>query len=86
MNRNSILNRLLDPVGALLSPEVAQRISSMKADEETQARLDFLATRSNDGQLTPDEQQEYRDYVDAIDLISVLQLKARSYLKSHPMS
>jgi hypothetical protein len=86
MNRLSILNRLLDPVGALLSPEVAQRISMMKADDETQAHLDQLAAKSNEGLLSSAEQQEYRDYVDAIDLITVLQLKARSYLKSHPVS
>lgn len=86
MNRTSILSRLLDPVGALLSPEVAQRISSLKADEQTQSRLDLLAAKSTEGLLTPAEQQEYRDYVDAIDLISVLQLKARTYLKTHPVS
>ena len=86
MNRLSILSRLLDPVGALLSPEVAQRISTLKADDETQAHLDQLAAKSSEGLLTPTEQQEYHDYVAAIDLITVLQLKARSVLKGHSSS
>ena len=83
MNRLNILSRLLDPVGALLTPDVAQRIAALRADEETQVRLDQLAAKSTEGLLSTTEQQEYHDYVAAIDLISVLQLKAQSYLKSH---
>jgi hypothetical protein len=82
MTTSAALDRLLDPVASLLSLDVAQRLSQFRADDQTQARLDELAERANEGLLTPDEQAEYEAYVTAIDLVSILQLKARRRLQS----
>jgi hypothetical protein len=80
MSKTSALSRFLDPVTSLLTPEVARRIVDFRADETTQARLDELAEKSNEGLLTPEERTEYEGYVRAIDLITILQLKARTLL------
>lgn len=80
MSRTSSLSRFLDPVASLLTPEVARRIVDFRADETMQARLDELAEKSNEGLLTAAERPEYEGYVRAIDLITVLQLKARTLL------
>lgn len=86
MNKLSILSKLLDPVGALLTPEVAQRIASYQADAETQSQLDQFAAKANEGLLTDAERREYEQYISAIDLITVLQIKARTVLKNHHAS
>jgi hypothetical protein len=78
MSKTSPLSRFLHPVTSLLTPEVARRIVDFRADAQTQARLDELAEKCNEGQLTAEERTEYEGYVRAIDLITVLQLKARS--------
>ena len=52
------------------------------ADKKTQARLEELANKSTEGELTSAEQIEYQDYVQATDLISILQLKAKNFLGS----
>ena len=80
-NRN-VLDRLLNPVRDVLTPEVAQAIANLRADETTQARLDDLAERHHEGQLSAEELTEYQDLVSGINLISVLQAKARSVLKT----
>jgi hypothetical protein len=75
------LDRLLDPVASSFSPEVAAKIADLRADDETQARVDYLADRANEGLLTPEEREEYAGYVHAINVISILQAKARSLLR-----
>ena len=45
------------------------------------ARIDYLADRANEGLLTDDEREEYSGYLHAIDVITVLQAKARSQLR-----
>jgi hypothetical protein len=54
----------------------------MRADEAVQSRIDYLADRANEGQLSPLEAEEYDGYLHAIDVIAVLQAKARSQLRN----
>ena len=68
----------------VLTPEVARAISDLRADAATQERLDDLAERHHEGQLSPAELSEYQALVNGIKLISVLQAKARSVLKPRP--
>lgn len=83
---NAALDRLLVPLAECLTPEVAQRIVDMRADTVTQRRLDELAAKANEGRLTGDEQDEYHAYVEAIDLVTVFQAKARTFLDSSAAS
>jgi hypothetical protein len=77
-----ILDRLLDPIGRVLTPEVAQRLVSLQADPAVQGRLEELADKCTEGQLSPEERAEYETYVQAIDFIAILQAKARHLLSS----
>jgi hypothetical protein len=72
------LDRLLDPIAGCLSPDVAAKVADLRADDAMQARIDYLAQRANEGLLTDEEREEYAGYLHAIDVISVLQAKARS--------
>ena len=77
---SAALDRVLEPVTDILTPGVTQGIANMRADPPLQARLDELASKANEGQLTEAERQEYEDYVDAIDFIGIFQAKARAVL------
>lgn len=81
-----VMNRLLDPVGQLLSPEVARRLVDYRFDAKSQTRIDKLARKCNEGQLTDSERREYETYVQTLDFIAILQAKARSILKRFPVA
>jgi hypothetical protein len=77
----SVLDRLLEPITRCLNPESARALAALRADAVAQARIDELAERSNEGQLTLEERREYETYVHAGNLIAILQAKARLHLK-----
>jgi len=79
----AVLDELLEPVTRALSLEVAQALVNVKASDNAQARIAELAEKCNEGLLTPGERAEYESYVHAVDLISVLQAKARIWLAQH---
>jgi hypothetical protein len=72
------LDRLLDPLTQCFTPSVAQQVIDLRADPAVQARLEELAEKSTEGELSPKERSEYRTYVTALDLIGILQAKARA--------
>jgi len=73
-------DRLLDPVAECFTPAVARQIADLRADAETQARIDELAEKANEGQLSFEERGEYEAYIEAIDFIGILQAQAWSFL------
>jgi translation elongation factor EF-Tu-like GTPase len=81
-----ILSQLLEPVGQMMPVKFAEELAAMRAAPEVQARIDELADKCNEGELTPEERAEYKAYVDAIDVISILQAKARAVLARRPNS
>ena len=75
-----VLERLLEPVSESLNVEAAKKLVGLKADARSQARVDELARKANEGSLTADEKAEYETYIAAGNLIAVLQAKARHLL------
>jgi len=75
-----VLDRLLEPLARSLTPAGARALVKFRADAATRAHIADLAEKCNDGQLTPRERAEYEAYVRAIDLIAILQSKARRLL------
>src|SRR5438105_4050491 len=80
------VDRLLDPVIESLTPEAARKLVSLRADARMQKRLDSLADKSTEGLLTAEEREEYESYVHIIDVVSLLQAKARKLLAKLSMS
>ena len=76
----NLLDEILNPFTECLTPDVAQRIAEMRANPQTQSRLDELADKANAGQLTAEETAEYATYREAFHFITVLQAKARHLL------
>ena len=83
MSTSSYLDRFLEPVMDAFTPEIARILANLRTDDELKAYVDDLANKSNDGTITPAEDAEYKALVDAADLIAILQLKARRFLKDH---
>ena len=81
---HTVLDELIDPIGACLTPEVAERLASLRAPESAQARMAELARKSEDGTLSDDERDEYDAFVSASNFIAILQSKARRLLKDLP--
>jgi len=73
MNAIQMLDRILDPVIAIFTPEAARRLIANRPDASFQRRLDELATKSNFGELSECERSEYKVYVDVIKIVSLLQ-------------
>ena len=76
----STIDQLMEPVGACLSPEVAQRIVGLRADANLQVRVDELADKANLGKLNDAERAEYEKYVSFASFVTLLQIKAKNVL------
>lgn len=76
-----VIDRLLDPLGRMLTPEVARKLANYRFDAKARARIDQLARKCNDGKLSEEERREYETYVQIMDFIAILQAKARAVRK-----
>jgi hypothetical protein len=80
----SILHRLIDADQGKLSPATAEAVLRIQFSQSDQDRVRELASKSNDGTLTPQEAAEYDSYLAVDDAISLWQSKARLLLNNHP--
>ncbi len=82
MSAVNYLDRFLEPVTEAFTPALARKLVALRAedDAELHARIETLRYKANMGMLTPAEDAEYKDIVEAIDVISILQAKARRFL------
>jgi hypothetical protein len=80
LSHTAVLDRFLDPVGRCLNEDCAMKLIGLRADAKAQARVDELAEKCNEGELTPSEREEYETYVMAAEFVAVLQSKARQLL------
>lgn len=82
VSRPTPLERLLEPLAAGLTSEMARYIAEFRADDDVQRRIEELAGKANEGELSDDERQEYEEFIDAGTVIAILQSKARKRLGS----
>ena len=72
---------MLEILAATLNREAAEGILAVAIDAEIQARVDYLAAKANEGELTPEERTEYLKFIEASDLLAIFRLKARRRLE-----
>jgi hypothetical protein len=65
------------PIFALLTPEQMEKLAQLQCDSSTVDRLSELAAKSNEGLLSNSELAEYEAYIEANNLLSILQAEAR---------
>ena len=78
-----VFTESLAPVEDCLNSESAAALLDMPANPRIQERVDELAGKCNDGQLTPAERSEYEALIWADHFLGILQAKARHYLRGH---
>lgn len=61
----------------LLSRDQAAKIADFRADEGLQLKIEELARKANEGELTAVEQAEYEGYAQANRFIAIFQAQAR---------
>jgi hypothetical protein len=71
------LDQLLHPDAGWLTPQAAQRLIDWKVSDQLREHVEELGSKANLGVLTPEEDSEYRAYLDDAELISLMQAKAR---------
>lgn len=62
---STAFNRGTDPILQLITVDQAREIVKFRGDADLRQRIDQLAERANEGELTAEEQAEYESYVHA---------------------
>lgn len=76
----AVLDEMLEPVSRSLGLKAARALAALRVRARTQARVEKLAEKCNEGKLTAKERAEYEAYIQASTLIGILQAKARRIL------
>lgn len=67
----------------VLTPEVARGLAGLRASPELLEDVEELRRKANEGTLTPEEDAAYKEFVEALDVVSIIQSKARQFLSRH---
>ena len=65
------------PIFALLTADQTRQLAELSGDHALENRLAELAEKANEGKLSATEQAEYEAYIEANNLLAVLQAEAR---------
>jgi hypothetical protein len=82
----AVLSRALEPISGCLTPKAAAKLLKLKLDKKTQARLDVLADKCTEGDLSAEERAEHESAVLTLELVTLLQPEARAFLATHKAS
>ena len=66
----------------MVLPDKAEAVIAFRADPQIQARIEELAGKSTEGQLSEVEKAEYAGYVRANKFVAILQRQARQWASS----
>ena len=80
----SAFDRGIGPVMKIVLPEKAEDVVEFRADAELRARIEELARKSTEGELSDAEHAEYTGYARANKFIAILQRHARELIRSRP--
>jgi len=77
-------DRGVRPMLEIVLPDKAAAVIGFRADPELQARIEELARKSTEGELTEDERAEYTGYVRANKFVAILKRQAQQLANSQP--
>ena len=77
---STAFDRGTDPLLQFFTVDQARGIVQYRSDCELRQRIEELACKANEGELTEAERAEYQGYVRANKFVAVLQAKARKLL------
>jgi hypothetical protein len=74
-------HRVTAPIFDILSKDQMQHLSDLHADDSVSDRIDQLASKANEGELSAEERDEYEAYIEANNLMALLHAEAQFRLK-----
>lgn len=77
LQTQAAFHRATSPMFAILTPEQLRRLAELQADDSLAPRIEYLSRRANEGELTDAERDEYEGYIEANQLLAVMQSEAR---------
>jgi hypothetical protein len=77
---SNAFDRATGPVFRILPVEKARELAEYRPETLLQARIEELAEKSNEGELTEVERAEYLGYVQANKFVAIFQAQARRRL------
>ena len=77
---SSLGDKVLDLAADCFDASTLDALASLRLSPKLTARVDKLAEKANDGDLTPRERAEYQSYLKATEWLSLMQLRARRRL------
>ena len=72
---------LLESAARCLDAESVRALGELRLAESAKSRLDLLAQKANEGQLTAEEVREYDRFIELGDIIATLRLKAERHMQ-----
>ena len=78
MSNRSAFQRGVGPLLQLLLPGKEHAVLSIAPDEALRERIEILAAKSTEGELTYEEREEYAGYVLANKFVAVLRREAQA--------
>lgn len=82
MNAFADLEQVLNPEEPIFTVEGARRLVNMPPNPERISRMEELGEKAREGTLTSVEHSEYEALIHSSKLMSVLRLKAGSFLQN----
>ena len=79
---DTAFDRGIEPVFRLLNEDQVRQIVQLSSDAQLERRIEELAGKSNEGELTPEEHAEYEGYARANKVLAILQAQGRRILAS----
>jgi hypothetical protein len=82
MAASQAFHRGTAPIFSILTLEQTKRLAELEGDPGLAQRVAELGEKANEGQLSPPDREEYEAYIEANNLLAVLQAEARYRLAS----
>ena len=74
---SSLADKMLDLAAEYFDAPTLNALAGLRLNPKLAARVDRLAVRANDGELTQRERDEYLSYIQTSELLALIQLRAR---------
>jgi hypothetical protein len=70
-------------IEAFFADGYADKVARFAIPPESEARLQTLREKANEGGLTADEEREYHRFVELLDLLGLLKVEAQHLIQRH---
>ena len=72
---------MLDLAAGCFDAPTLNALGRLRLGPKMEARVQRLAVKANEGELTPHERDEYQSYIKTSELLTLIQLRARLKLR-----